>query len=438
MKNVTENTSKYIFLKGLLITFILFMGVIYQPSQVYAERIYLDITAPEARKIKIAVPSFVNKGDVGQKQSFGRNLADTLAEAFKFQGVISIIPSQSYQGSQTANWQNLDADYVVLGGYIVGENSLKFEIRLLDVSGNEVILGKSYKGSTKQKDQMLFKFCDIAMKELTGIEGIASSRIAFVSYEHNSKDIFITDILGGKIRQVTRHNNLTVSPRFTPDGNFLSYSSYHSGSQILYITDLRQSKITKVLSGRKGMNLAPAWAPDGKSCILTLSINGSPDLYRIDRQGNMMEQLTQKSGINVSPTFSNDGKYIAFVSDRSGNPQIYLMDLKTKNQKRLTFDGSENAEPNWSPVENKIVYSSLRDGVYQIYTLNPFSHDPAQQVTKDPSRHESPVWSPNGKQIMFSKRNGKRQQIYAIMPNGTYQRPVFSFPGSQSSPRWAK
>ena len=99
---------------------------------------------------------------------------------------------------------------------------------------------------------------------------------------------------------------------------------------------------------------------------------------------------------------------------------------------------SENAEPNWSPVENKIVYSSLRDGVYQIYTLDPFSKEPPQQVTNDLTRHESPVWSPNGKQIMFSKRDGKRQQIYAIMQNGTYQRRVFSFPGSQSSPRWAR
>lgn len=433
MKNHTmKNCLMRLFLALFCVTFLL------SPQMSRAERVYLDITAPEARKINIAVPWFVNKGKAGQKQSFGRDLADTLAKALKFHGVISIIPTSKYNGSQVANWESWGADYVVLGSYDVGADKVKFEMRLLDVSGNEVILGKAYNGKMKQKDLMLFKFCDKAMETLTGQEGIASSRIAFVSYEKNTKDIYLTDILGRKVRQVTRHNNLTVSPRFTADGNYLSYSSYHTGNQNLYITDLRQNKTTKAISRRKGMNLAPSWAPDGETCVVTLSISGSPDLYLMDRDGAIIEQLTSKSGINVSPTFSPDGRYIAFVSDRSGRPQVYLMDMDTGQQRRLTYEGSENAEPDWSPTENKITYSSLRDGVYQIFTLDPFSKEAPFQVTNGLSRHESPVWSPDGNQIIFTKRDGRRQQIYAIMKNGSYMRKVISFPGNQSSARWTK
>ena len=409
------------------------------PQQTTAsERVYLDITAPETRKINIAVPWFVNNGKANQKQSFGRDLADILAKSLKFHGVISIIPTKKYQGSQVADWAELNADFVVLGNYDVGPKKIKLEMRLLDVSGNEVILGKAYSGTMKQKELMLFKFCDKVMEALTGTEGIASTKIAFVSYERNTKDIYMTDILGLKVRQVTRHNNLAVSPRFTRDGNYMSYSSYHTGNQNLYITDLRQNKTTRAISRRKGMNLAPSWAPDGETCVLTLSFGGSPDLYLMDRDGAIIKQLTSKAGINVSPSFSPDGKYIAFVSDRSGRPQIYLMDMDTGKQRRLTYEGSENAEPNWSPTENKIAYSSLRDGVYQIFTLDPFSKEPPEQVTTGVSRHESPVWSPDGNQIIFTKRDGKRQQIYAIMKNGSYMRRVFTFPGNQSSPRWTR
>ncbi len=434
MKKLTDNKKSRLFLLLVLVTLVLSL-----PQQGTAkDRVYLDITAPEARKIHIAVPWFVNKGKSNQKQSFGRNIADTLAKALKFHGVISIIPTNKYQGSQVADWTGLNADFVILGSYDVGAKKIKLEMRLLDVSGNEVILGKAYNGSMHQKDLMLFKFCDKVMKTLTGTEGIASTRIAFVSYEKNTKDIYMTDILGRKVRQVTRHNNLAVSPRFTPDGNYLSYSSYHTGNQNLYITDLRQNKTTRAISRRKGMNLAPTWAPDGETCVLTLSTSGSPDLYLMDRDGAIIQQLTSKAGINVSPSFSPDGKYIAFVSDRSGRPQVYLMDMNTGKQRRLTYEGSENAEPNWSPTENKIAYSSLRDGVYQIFTLDPFSNEPPEQITRGLSRHESPVWSPDGNQIIFTKRDGKKQQIYAIMKNGSYMRRVFTFPGNQSSPRWTR
>jgi len=49
-----------------------------------------------------------------------------------------------------------------------------------------------------------------------------------------------------------------------------------------------------------------------------------------------------------------------------------------------------------------------------------------------------PSWSPDGNQIIFAKRGGNRHQIYAIMKNGSFQRPIFSFPGSNTYPRWSR
>jgi len=402
-------------------------------------RVYLDITAPETRKIGMAVPWFSDKNNPGRDQSIDREFADTLAKALKFHGIISILPTKQYGGSQSADWKGHSVDYVVLGQYSkAATNSLKFELRLLDVASNEILMGKTFSGSLDQKDQMLFKYCDHVIKTLTGTDGIADSKIAFASTNNNTKEIYTTDILGKKIRQVTRHKNLTVSPRFKPDGNFLTYTSYHTGNQNLYITDLRQSKTTRVLSRRKGLNLGPAWSADGKRMIITLSTSGNPDLFLLDSKGNIIEQLTKKAGINVSPTWSPDGKHVVFVSDRSGKPQLYYLNMKNRKVNRLTFDGAENAEPNWSPTENRIVYSSLRNGVYQIFTLNPLSRDIPIQLTTDLSHHESPVWSPDGNQILFAKRDGKRHQLYAIMKNGSYQRAVLTLPGSQTYPQWSR
>jgi TolB protein len=418
---------------------VLLVAVFLIPGQVNAAgRVYLDISAPDARKIQFAVPWLVNKDLSGKRQRFGSETADVLAKALNFHGVISVIPTADYGGAQDADWRRLGADYVVLGQYGMTSSGLNFELRLFDVAANEVTMAKSFTGTMQQQDKMLYSFCDNVIEELTGKPGIASTQIAFVSHVRNSKEAYVTDILGRSLRQVTRHNNLIVSPRFTPNGKSLSYTSYHTGNPNLYITDLNQSKVTRALSRRKGMNFAPAWSPDGRKMILTLSQDGNPDLYLLDSAGKIIEQITRNAGINVSPTWSPDGSRITFVSDRTGKPQLYVMDLRTRNTQRITFEGSENAEPSWSPTEDLIVYSSLRNGVYQIFTIKPEEGATPTKVTEDMSHHESPHWSPDGNQIIFSKREGKKHEIYAIMKNGSFQRRLFSFAGSNTYPQWSR
>ncbi len=413
-------------------------ALLFTPSILCAvDRVYLDITSAEKRKINFAIPWFSTGSSVTTNNEFSKGLADTLAKSLKFHGIINIIPTKSYQGSQNSDWKKLGADFSVLGLYTITSNTLKLELRLFDVANDKMILGKSFSGNLKQKAEMLYRFCNSVIKELTGSSGIALSQIAYVSLKNKKKEIYITDILGRKVRQVTRHKNLVVSPRYVPGGKFLTYTSYHTGNQNLYITDLDQNKTTRVLSQRSGMNLAPGWAPDGQTMVLTLSYKGNPDLYLLNKRGKILRALTSRAGINVSASFSPDGKRIVFVSDRSGRPQLYLMNIKSKNVQRLTFEGAENAEPTWHPTEDIIVYSSLRDGVYQIFTTPPVQGATPLQLTTDMSHHESPSWSPDGNQIIFSKQDGRANKIYAMMKNGSYQRMLFSFPGSQIYPRWS-
>lgn len=417
----------------LLLTLFLFS----LPCKTQAKEIvYLDITSPDARRISIAVPWFVNKEQPERLQVYGRDLADMLSNSLLFHGIFSLIPVDQYGKRQDADWKSLGADFVVLGNYSLSASGVQMEIRLLDVAGGDMLMGKRYNGTRAHERSMLFKFTNSVIKEMTGQNGIATSKIAFVSDRSGFKEVYLTDILGKDVRQITRHKNLVVSPRFLPDGRYLTYTSYHSGNQNLYITDLKQSKTTRPLSRRKGMNLAPAWSPDGKKMILTLSKDGNPDLFLLDRKGKIIKQLTRRSGLNVSPTWSPDGKQIAFVSDRSGRPQIYLMNLQSSKVQRLTFKGNENAEPSWSPTEDLLTYSSLVNGSYQIYTIVPRSGAHPKQVTNGPGYHESPTWSPDGKQILFSLRSGRKQKIYAVLKNGSNMRQLFNFPGNQTYPRW--
>ena len=279
----------------------IFLITFFVTSSVYAKRVYLDITSAEARKIVFAVPWFQNSDTSSDNSQLDRKLADTLSKALIFHGIIDVLPSNSVAGSKSAAWNSMGADYGVIGRYSSSSDKITMEIRLFDAAEDKMIMGKSYNGPNTETDQMLYKFTDAVIEELTGKPGLATTQIAFVSEpeDKQGREVFITDILGRKMRQVTRHRNLIVSPRFSPDGNLLAYTSYHSGNQNLYVTDLRQSKTTRALSRRKGMNLAPTWSPSGNSLIVTLSHKGNPDLYQINRRGEIIKQLTTNSGIRM-------------------------------------------------------------------------------------------------------------------------------------------
>ncbi len=400
--------------------------------------LYLDITSARLGRVNIAVPWFtpLEGSDEDVSPDTGKEMARLLSRGLRFHGFIHIIPPARYGGSQTGDWFALNADFTVLGKYRFSEERLTMELRFIDVTTGSMILGRRYHGADDKARTMILRFCDEAIGRLTGERGISRTSIAFVSNRDGYREVYIADVLGDHLRQVTRHRSITVSPRFSPDGKYLSYTSYHRGNPNLYVTDLSQDKITTPVSFRNGLNMAPAWAPDGRSMIVTLSRDGNPDLYRIDRQGKILERLTDHEGINVSPTFSPDGKRIAFVSDRSGSPQIYIMDLATRGVRRLTYLGNYNTTPAWSPKGDWIAYSGRYEGQYQIYIISPEGGRPVR-LTSVAGEHESPTWSPDGRQIAFSRRLGDETAIYAVMRNGSYYRRLFDFDGNETFPQWS-
>jgi len=399
-------------------------------------RVYLDFNAPNFKKVIMAVPYFVDREKPEQITATGRQQAALLTRGLELHGFIQVVPPSIYGGGQIVDWQTLDADFVIRGNYNLTGDDMTLELRLLDILEGRMIFGRRYNGPVAKERDMLLKFCDEVIKQLTGEPGISRTRIAFTSDASGFQEVYVADLLGDDIRQVTRHHRLTVSPRFSPNGRLLAYTSYHSGNPNLYITDLTQSKFTRAVSQRSGLNLAPAWSSDGKTLAITLSQDGNPDLYLMDTKGEIKKRLTANSGINVSPSWSPDGNRLAFVSDRSGTPQIYVMDLKTSRTTRITFVGNDNSEPAWSPTGEWIAYASLYEGSYHIFIIRPDGSSPTR-VTRYAGDNESPSWSPDGNQIVFTRKLDDKQMLYVVFKNGTGLRQLFHIDGKLSYPQWS-
>lgn len=399
-------------------------------------RVYLDFNSPNFKKVPMAVPYFLHKNQPDYEDRIGKEFAVLMTRGLELHGFIEVLPLSSYNGRQESDWSALGMDFVIQGAYAMAGEDITIEIRLLDILEGRMIFGRKYSGPVSKQRDMILTCCDAVIKQLTGVEGISRSRIAFTSDVTGFQEVYVADLLGDAVRQITKHRRLTVSPRFSPDGKLLTYTSYHTGNPNLYITDLAQSKVTKAVSRRPGLNLAPAWSPDGKTMAITLSEDGNPDLYLIDTQGKILRRLTSGSGINVSPSWSPDGKSLAFVSDRSGTPQVYTLDLRTSRSTRITFNGNDNSEPSWSPDGEWLTFTGLIDGSYHINIVRKDGSS-LIQLTRFAGDHESPSWSPDGNMIVFSRRLDDKQMLYTIFKNGTGLRRLFAIDGKQKYPQWS-
>ncbi len=421
----------------MLLSFVLPFFLSVQPC-VAEQIIDIDITDAQIKKINVAVPYFIEKNKPETRHESGNNMAELMGRALDFHGFINVINNKTNQGLDPLDLSTISAEYIITGKYKVEGKKLVLELRLIDGSSKKMIMGKRYRDTWDKQRQMILKFCDESIGKITGTPGISSSKMTFISDTSGFKEVYIADVLGDDIRQVTKHKNLTITPRLSPNADKLIYTSYHRGNPNLYLIDFRKSaNLTRPISRRKGVNYSPAFSPDSNNIVMTLSKDDNPDLYKISIDGTILKRLTVGNGINVSPSYSPDGQNIAFVSDRSGEPQIYTMNLLSGLTKRLTFEGLENTTPSWSPDGKWIAFTTRTDNGYQICKIASEGRAQPIQLTNYWGSHESPNWSPDSRQIAFTRTRNGESKLCTITSDGQWLRELFTMQGSQTSGSWS-
>lgn len=402
--------------------------------------IYIDINAPSIKKLKIAIPEFVPMDKDEKRLELGNVLSKIIENDLRSSGYFDIIERSAFlvqkvdiKNLNLKDWSDIGAELLLLGRYRTIGRSLQVEVRIFDVYRARQIFGKRALGEQRYHRYIVHKIDDEIIRTLTGIPGIFSTKIVFVSNITGYKEIYISDYDGYNMKQITSYKSISLFPRFSPDGKKILFTSYKHNGPSLYIRYLNTGE-TKVVSARPGLNASGDWSPDGKTIALTLSPKGNPDIYLINQDGRIIKRVTRYWGIDTDPSFSPDGKKIAFVSNRSGSPQIYIHNLQSGDEERLTFEGKYNSAPSWSRLD-KIAYSCMINNHFDICTINPDGTG-MKRLTQNSGNNESPCWSPDGRYIIFSSNRTGRYQLYIMTANGMNQTRITNLKGDQLSPSW--
>jgi TolB protein len=402
-------------------------------------REYINVKAPITKKYVIAVPALQGPGDCSPEM--GTALAAQANQDLKISGHFTVLDPAAFDSSpigpspSTAKLSSLAAlgsNLVIAGGWQQQGQQLTLDLKLIDPGSGQMLLGKRYRGPTSDGRRMMTQFVNEVVTYLTGERGIPQGRIAFINGSTDKKELYVMD-LGGAAREITRLGTITLTPSWSPDGQEIFFCSYRGGFPALYAVNPSSGSVRK-LASHGTLNVTPAAGPGGVIAA-TLNKDKDQEIYLLDHQGNIKQRLTQSPGIDISPAFSPDGRQIAFTSSRGGNPQIYVMPVGGGQARRLTYSGSYNVTPAWSPKGDLIAYASRTGGGFQIFVISPQGGSP-RQLTNEGS-NESPTWSPDGSFLACSSTHGGKAAIYVVNVKTGAATRVTNMAGNQTQPAWA-
>src|SRR5580693_9297618 len=412
-------------------------------------------TSLGVEKVRLAVPDFKPSTGDPQNTALLKTFNDTFWNDLDNSGVVELVSKSFYPlqvpgqpADVTFNlWSVPPPNAAMLAFGNLGAATGKITVQgwLYDVknTGSPQVLGKQYTDVATDEGARLIahKFADeIILRLGGGVPGIAESKIYFVSDRSGHKEIWVMDYDGSNQSQLTHVGSISLSPRISPDGSRLAFSSLtKSGWDILmYSIDLN-----RLVSFPRfgGTNLSPSWSPDGTHLALSSSRAGNPQLYVCDASGANLHRVTESKGPDVGPTWNRKtGAQIAFVSGSTGLPQVYTIGADGTNQQRMTDQGYA-VSPNWSPNGQFLTLAWIRKygpgepGSSDIYLMD-IATKQWVQLTHDGGRNDYPSWSPDGRHIVFeSKRSGK-EEIWMMLADGSKLHQL-TFTGRNTQPNWS-
>ena len=389
------------------------------------------------------------------KAAFDATLYSDLASAGIFDLVSKSLAPQAAPGrrrrSILAQWSAAPANaaMVAFGALSVTKGRLVVYGWLDDTrnTANPQVLGKQYNEEASQDmaRTVAHRFADeIILRLGGGINGIAETKIYFVSSRSGSKEIWAMDYDGQNQHQITHLGTVSLSPRISPDNSRIAFASLDSRGWAIRMYSLELNRLVSFPAGTAGgSNLSPAWSGDGARIAFSSSRSGDSEIWIADASGGNAHSITSLRGPNVAPTWNpRTNAQIAWVGGITGEPQIYTMDQDGANVQRLT-DMGYAISPSWAPNGQFLTFSWNRKygpgapGGQDIYVMD-ISSKPLKwlQLTHDAGSNDFPSWAPDGRHIVFERSIGGHSQIWTMLADGTEQHQLTQT-GNNFMPNWS-
>jgi len=272
----------------------------------------------------------------------------------------------------------------------------------------------------------------------------ATGRIVFSAGAPHAEDIYVVNVDGSGLQQLTTDPAAQFDPAWSPDGTLIAYR-HQPGDDLtteIWVMNADGSS-PHAITTNEVADWGPCWTADGRvSWNSAVDVAGAGfHLWVANADGS--DQHSLGDVVIEYPAWSPDGSRVAFMAQEPGasgsNPDynIWVMHADATDLQRLTDTPGEDGWPAWSPDGTMIVFASTRDDtggslgpLQHLYVMNADGSD--QRLLID-AFGQFADWSPDGSTIVFSP--GLNLVTPAGVPLGTV--PLSGVPGDALFADWA-
>ena len=420
----------------------LFLVVLFLfPIFTYGE-LFLEITKGSEDPYRVAMIPFEGNSRVSKQ------LNDIMRNDLIRTGEFSILDEELLLPVKIINdelvfsdWKLLGIDYLVTGTIANANNSLDISYEIFDIHKKRKVRSSKVFGIPNQIRQLAHYTSDGIYESITGIKGIAATRLLYVNEVKDSRFISIYKLMladsdGANEKVLLSSSEPIISPSWSPDGKRVAYVSFETGIAKVFIQEIASGKREAVLSQDTQIS-SPSWSPDGKYLSLTLYQDGNAEIYILRLRDRTLTRMTNQFAIDTESSWSPKGNKILFTSGRSGSPQIYELDLRKLNPKakRISFEGTYNAKASYLPNEEGIIFvHRSSDGLFHIALK--YKKENFIRVLTEAKMDESPSVAPNGNMVIY----GIKEKDLSMLAGFSLSGAKFKLPASNGEvrePAWS-
>jgi len=284
----------------------------------------------------------------------------------------------------------------------------------------------------------------VEFRTSNGSAGVAFSRNGTLFYRSGGADVWL-----GQVGRITpdgvfsawqidsaKHRDAVLSP----DERRVAYVviGEDDGNSSIWTYDIERDVATR-LTFAEAWEWYPSWTPDGEYVVFSSERTGEMQLYRkrADGTGDAESLTPTMSSAWGGGSFSPDGKHIVFHM-RGDSDDLMVLDVTSEAEPTvfLSTDAREGF-PGFSPDGKWIAYASDESGRPEIY-VRPFPDEGGKwQISRDGAVHVE--WARDGRKLYFEDLDGAIHEAKVSVDGSSFQvgRPAVAFkPDNDPLGRW--
>ncbi len=179
-------------------------------------------------------------------------------------------------------------------------------------------------------------------------------KLLYSSWKTGVTQILEHDLKSGSRRVFARHPGSSFSPAVSPDGRKVAMVLDKSGTPNLYVCDIDGSNLKQLTFTRDDVS-SPTWSPDSQEIVFA-SRGGRATLAKVNISGGAAKRLSvfggEVYGNLTEPDWSPDGKTIVFTCG-SGEFSICVVPSAGGEAKKLVA----GEDPCWAPNSRTVIFT---------------------------------------------------------------------------------